>query len=120
MNNKDEIYSGSDIVMIANGEVIGNMESITYEAETKHVEEDNSKNDLSISLIEGRETLTLSDVEFGEEFAKLALGTEQEYTLVMSGIVSPRGNKMPKKKRIRNKWIKNYSVQRVFERCFIK
>ena len=63
---------------------------------------------------------TMSNVKINKDSLGVVIPSMKEYTVVLTGVLLPRGNKLPKRKRIRNKWIKKYSVTRTFENCLIK
>jgi hypothetical protein len=82
----------------------GESTNITRQVEVK----DSHK---AISFHTGSLSGTLNDVKINREFVGLVT---KPYPLdvVLSGYNLPRGNKLPKRKRIREKWIKKYFIEK--------
>lgn len=62
---------------------------------------------------------TFKNVEISDEFKGLVLDTTQTYTVIAESYNFPRGNKLPKKKRIRSKWMKKYYRKIELENVYI-
>lgn len=51
---------------------------------------------------------TLENVQISSEFKDMIIDSSQHFKVVAESFSFPRGNKLPKKKRIRKKWMKKY------------
>lgn len=109
MNNGIEM---GDMVFFVDGKEIGALNVIEAKVELNNDELDNSK-DFRFSNREY--TGTLSNVKIDSAFKDKMADNIQKFTLVAESYNFPRGNKLPKKKRIRNKWMKKYYEKHTFE-----
>lgn len=91
----------------------------TYERNIIHADYGKGDSITGLHWGTGFGTMQLRDAKIGEGLLELAKD-EQMFTIRMSGTLLPRGNKLPKKKRIRNKWMKKYVREYEFKNCSIK
>lgn len=112
-------FNLDDFIVTMNGEVVGDFKSTTMNhVSITHPEEVEVKDGDVLSLFNKDFTITLKDIELSEEFAN-TLMSDGLYTVVGTGYKFPRGNKFPKKKRLRKKWMKKYAHEFVLENCVL-
>lgn len=113
MNNESEL---SDAILYIDGEKIMSLDAITASVDTTSLEENASDLSKKFMLSNKEHSVTLKDVEFDYyNFKDMLVNPSQEYKLMMESRKYPRGNKLPRKKRIRNKWIKKYHKKFEFD-----
>ncbi|MGD6876924.1 hypothetical protein [Bacillus infantis] len=64
-------------------------------------------------------TGTLNNVQIDPIFADKFLSGTQAFDIVGEGYKLPRGSRLPKKKRIRKKWMKKYAYNFKLNNCFL-
>lgn len=102
MNNGIELGYA---VFYVNGKEMGTLNSIETKVELNNEVLDYKK-DFRFS---NKEYIgTLENVEISKDFVNLFPSSDQKYKLVATSYNLPRGNRLPKKKRVRNKWMKKY------------
>jgi hypothetical protein len=107
-------FKMSDAIFILDGKVIGEMQTLNAKVETEEIE---LKPNEYFKLFNNGFTATLENVQISEEFIGKFIPKNKKFTVVCSGTKLPRGRILPKKKRIRNKWIKKYKREMVLENC---
>lgn len=112
-----ERNSSTDIFFTVNGNVIGSIQSVDLKYEPEEIEIKNGEN---ITLFNREFSCTLEDVEINEEFIGKLFPSNKTFTVVGTGYKLPKGNKLPKKKRIRKKWMKKYGHEFKLEDCIIR
>jgi hypothetical protein len=113
-------YDFSEITVSFNGKVIGNLEAISTEPIVCTPEIDlNEKEELKIINTNSCATVTLENFEINPEFVNTILPKDTLFKVIMTQANYPRGNKLPKKKRIRNKWIKKYHKEITWNDCMV-
>jgi|SRR6185312_9798133 len=109
MNNGIDL---EEVVFFIDGKEIGTLNTIEARVDINN-EKMNNKKDFRFS---NREYFgTLENVEINKGFKDVIMNNSQKFTLVTESFNYPRGNKLPKKKRIRNKWMKKYYEKHTFE-----
>lgn len=103
--------SFNDIVITVDGKPIGEIQSLDLSSK---VEVEDRKD---MTLMNRGFTATLENVEINPEFINMLRPTK--FTVVGIGYLLPRGNKLPKKKRIRKKWMKKYRQEFTLENCML-
>jgi hypothetical protein len=113
-------YSLGDATIHINGEVIGTLNAIDAKSIVCSPEVNlNEKEELKIINTNSCATLTIEKFEISPEFVNTILPKDKLFKVVMTQANYPRGNKLPKKKRIRNKWIKKYHKKITWNDCMI-
>lgn len=117
--NGEQNFAG--VFVTVDGKKIGEVQSadLSHLSNKTTALEKELKNGEDMTLFNKNYAATFSNVEISEEFLNRLIPTNQRYTVVGTGHTYPRGNKLPKKKRIRNKWIKKYQHEFVLEDCMI-
>lgn len=111
MNNGFEM---GDVTLFLNGEAIGTTSSLEMTIGTtgdKIVKEKDRNPMFATRELTG----TFENVAFSESFKDLFLNSTRKYTAIVESYNLPRGNRLPKKKRIRNKWMKKYYEKHTFK-----
>lgn len=111
------IKDTADVTFFLDGKQIGNVQTIDLSNLAEQTKEKQIKDGDTVMLFNREYSMTLENVEVDPNFINKLLPTNQLYTLVGTSIKYPRGNNLPKKKRIRNKWIKKYHKQFELENC---
>lgn len=111
------IQMGDNVTFFINGQKMGTMQ--TANLATEYIPEKKFQNGDNLTLINNKYTVTMEDVQLSKEFFNTILPTNKRYKVVGTGYKYPRGKKLPKKKRIRNKWIKKYQHEFVLDDCVI-
>lgn len=108
--------NSADIFFTVNGSMMGSIQSVDlkYEPEEKEI-----KNGENLTLFNREFTCTLEDVKINEEFIGTIFPSDKTFTVVGTGYKFPRGNKLPKKKRIHKKWMKKYCHEFKLDNCKI-
>jgi hypothetical protein len=101
-------------IFTLNGNVVAEMQTLNLKTATDEIELKNNKN---FKLCNHEYTATLENVQISEEFVGKLISKNKKFTVVCSGTKLPRGRVLPKKKRIRNKWIKKYKREMILENC---
>lgn len=101
----------NDIVITVDGKPIGEIQSLDLSSK---VDVEDKKD---MTLMNRGFTATLENVEINPEFINMMRPTK--FTVVGVGCKLPRGNKLPKKKRIRKKWMKKYRQEFILENCIL-
>ena len=99
----------TDITMFFDGKKIAGVQSIDMEI-GRDVEMQSTQKHLLFKGLQG--TIEMKDVEIDMDFFnKMISNTEKRYDVVASGskLIIPKGKKMPKKKRLRKKFIKKHT-----------
>jgi hypothetical protein len=114
-------FNGADVTFSINGTTIGTLQSFDSKVEYINTPEKEIKNgdNLSMFSLSRGATITMEDVEISGDFVKSFLPNNQTYKVVATKQNYPRGNKLPKKKRIRNKWIKKYHQEITLDNCVL-
>jgi hypothetical protein len=114
-------FNGADVTFSINGKTIGTLQSFDTEIDVISPPEKEIKNgdNLSMLSLSRGATITMEDVEISKDFARTFLPMNQTYKVIATSVNYPRGNKLPKKKRIRNKWIKKYHMEVTLDNCVI-
>jgi flagellar basal body P-ring protein FlgI len=107
-------FKTANAIFVLDGKVIGEMQTLNAKVETEEIELKNNEN---FKLFNHEYTATLENVQISEEFVGKLISKNKKFTVVCSGTKIPRGRVLPKKKRIRNKWIKKYKREMVLENC---
>lgn len=119
-----EKLNESDFVVTINGEKIDSLQSfkinLKKEKEIEREEDIELINGKNMILFNREFTITLKDVEVEKEFLGKFFPCYTKFKIVGTAYKLPRGNKLPKKKRIRNKWLKKYQEIFEFNDCYIK
>lgn len=111
------LHMGDNVTFSINGVKMGTLQAA--DLTTEYIPEREFKNGDNLRLFNREYTVTMEDVQFSKEFFNTILPTNKRYKVVGTGYKYPRGNKLPKKKRIRNKWIKKYQHEFVLDDCLI-
>ncbi|WP_405101747.1 hypothetical protein [Oceanobacillus sp. FSL H7-0719] len=99
-----------EIKVTLDGESIGKMQSaeVNMLTEYKHIK--NGDNLTMFSFANSTSySINLKNVQLNKEYLKSEIDKSILYKVVGTGYKLPRGNKLPKRKRIRQKWKKKYS-----------
>lgn len=110
---KNDSINMGDIVVTVDGRAIGSIQSIEYTSELE------VKNGDNLKFFNREYSGTMKNVEINTEFIS-TLTPRQYYTVIGKGYNLPRGNRLPKKKRIRKKWMKKYIREFTLENCVIE
>jgi hypothetical protein len=114
-------FKGADVTFSINGKTIGTLQSFDTEIDVISIPEKEIKNgdNLSMLSLSRGATITMEDIEISKDFVGSFLPMNQTFKVIATKVNYPRGNKLPKKKRIRNKWIKKYHWETVLNDCVI-
>lgn len=109
----------SDVIFKVNGKEVANLQAIeaTYEAQDEGNEFKNGDN---LRLYNNQYSFTMKNVQINPDYINKIRSLDSHYTILMTGYDLPRGKRLPKKKRIRNKWIKKYGRAVTYENCVIR
>lgn len=99
-------FKGADVIFTIDGKEVSQLQSFEIDAEPEINREREFKNGDNLILSNREFTVTMEDVEF--RIMDKFFTYDNKFTVVGTGCKYPRGNKLPKKKRIRNKWKKKY------------
>jgi hypothetical protein len=118
MNNA---YNGSGVTFSINGKTVGTIQSFDTEIDVISTPEKEIKNgdNLSMFSLSREATITMENIELNDNFVRAFLPMKQTYKVIATKANYPRGSKLPKKKRIRNKWIKKYHQEITLDNCVI-
>lgn len=106
-------HNWTDAVFMIDGKEICKLTPLNLEADIEREREIKSGDDLK--LFNKNYAITMTNVQVNPEFAhKLII--DQKFKVVGEGYKFPR-NRLPKKKRIRNKWLKKYKREFVLDDC---
>lgn len=64
-------------------------------------------------------SVKLNSVEIDKNLIGNTISNHQEFSICGIGYHLPRRNKLPKKKRLRKKWLKKYGKEFIIDRCVI-
>jgi hypothetical protein len=117
MKNMPPEHSSSDIFFTLNGEPMGSIQTVDIEYEPREIEIKNNEN---LTLFTREFSCTLEDVKVDEKFRGELFPYDQTFTVIGTGYKLPRGDKLPKKKRIRKKWMKKYAHEFKLDNCLIR
>lgn len=111
-----EKFNASDFLITLNGKPIGNMQSADLTLKPKEKEIKNREN---LTLFNRDMSCTIKNVEVEPDFIGKLLPVNKTYTVIGKGYRLPRGNGLPKKKRIRKKWMKKYVHDFRLDNCIM-
>ena len=101
---------------------INNTQAIEMESvkTTQTIQTDKEiKNGEDIVIFNKETILRIENIQFDEKYAGKLIAPNQKYTVIGTGYKFPRGRSLPKKKRIRKKWMKKYSHEFELKDCMI-
>lgn len=95
-----------------NGEKVDGIESVEFEMSEDFAI---NKNSSSMQSIKYEAVISSGNTIMSQEAIEEILLQKPKYLISGMYMNLPRGNRLPKKKRMRNKWIKKYSEEIVIE-----
>lgn len=110
----------NEVIWFLNGEQVFSSEPVNVSVENIEIKRKVTEDDSDLWLRSKECEIELKNVEFNKDFIGEELQKDMSYTLVCESYKFPRGNKLPKKKRIRKKWLKKYRQEYVIEDCIIR
>ncbi|KDN91290.1 hypothetical protein MF621_004094 (plasmid) [Bacillus velezensis] len=113
MSSESQLINGSDVICTIGGKVIGSFQCAKVEVERE------VKSGDSITLFNKEFSCTLKNVEVNKEFEGKILPYNKTYNLFGTVYKLPRGKELPKKKRIRKKWMKKYRQDFRLDNCIL-
>lgn len=114
MMDNGNMINSADVVFTIDGKAIGELQTVALKPKEIEI-----KNYDSMSLFNKDFTLTMRDVKVNPEFIGKMFPENKMFTVVVVGYNLPRGNRLPKKKRLRKKWMKKYRKEFKLEDCII-
>lgn len=93
-----------DVTFFINGEAIGTLNAIDIEIDALDTDSTTCEEFRFPKTLAG----TFTDVKINERFMGLLPYNDHKFKFIAESYNLPRGNKLPKKKRIRLKWLKKY------------
>jgi hypothetical protein len=110
----------SDVILSFDGkEMSFQSTQLTHAYEPLKDEDIEINNGDSIKVGNFGATITLDSISL-LDISPLLMPADNLYTVEFTGYRLPKGVKMPKKKRLRKKFMKKYGYQRTFENCYIE
>jgi hypothetical protein len=115
------VLNGTEVTFMFNGEKVGSTQTIDSSVEYINSPEKQIKNGENLSLLSVSRgiSITCENVQISPEFTNMFFPKNKKYKVVGTGYKYPRGNKLPKKKRISKKWIRKYQHEFVLNDCII-
>ncbi|WP_226035769.1 hypothetical protein [Aquibacillus saliphilus] len=104
-----------DVKFFMNGEEVGSMQTV----ESEYKPEREFKDGDSLLAFNREYSVTMNDIQINEDFLGKINDDSRTFTVIGQGYAFPRGNKFPKKKRIRKKWKKKYCKEFKLDDCRI-
>ena len=108
-------FKPQDVMIFVNGEQITTAESIEVKIEKPLVNQMRC-----VSFGNKFQTIELTNVTFYPAFYETFMTGQEKFDIVGTGIKLPRGNRMPKRKRIQKKWRKKYARKFEILNCTFK
>lgn len=118
MNEERKLLT--DILVTFGGKIIGTLEAINHTVVVERKEEeyvDLSQKNFTLMSPMGV-TVDLKDVEIDPNFTGTLFSKERRLRVEAIGYKFPRGKKLPKKKRLRKKWMKKYGKKITLDNCY--
>lgn len=116
MNNGIEL---EDVTFHMNGEPIKTINATMAKIECSSSESKVLEDGSSFRFTNRSYSGTLNNVQISGEFKGMILDSTQRFTVIAENYNLPRGNQLPKKKRIRNKWMKKYYREIEMENVYL-
>lgn len=111
----------SEIDVLVDGKKIGKMQTPEVNIEYEDQELRNSNGMVLHTFTRSKTySIELQNVQIDKGFINQTIDKSRGYKVVGEGYKLPRGNKLPKKKRIRKKWKKKYGYTFELDNCYIR
>lgn len=107
-------FTGS--IVSLDGAVLGEIQTFHYEPEKKELKDGEN---LSLFSLSNGATIHMENAHINTDFLDTFIAKDRKFRVEGTGYKYPRGNTLPKKKRIRKKWMKKYHRSFIYDNCVI-